>query len=118
LATLALMEMFNVFNSRSLEFSAFRSALIPNKWLFMGLAASVTMLMAVIYWAPLQELFQTVPLAGGELLTAFGLGSSILLFGEARKALWPRLRDFVRSASMTRRPKPILARYKKEKDEK
>ncbi len=59
--TLVMFEMFAVFGSRSL--SAF-GKLNPfsNKWLFGSVLLSILIQIVVIYWAPLQHAFGTVPL--------------------------------------------------------
>ena len=59
--TLMLFQMFNVVNARSDERSAFEG-LFTNRWLWIAVAASIAMQVAVVYVPLLQEAFNTVPL--------------------------------------------------------
>lgn len=59
--TLVMFEMFAVFGSRSL--SPFKKLNpLTNKWLIGAVFSSVLIQLLVIYWSPLQRVFDTVPL--------------------------------------------------------
>ncbi|MEP9390123.1 cation-translocating P-type ATPase C-terminal domain-containing protein, partial [Mesorhizobium sp. KR9-304] len=57
--TLTLFQLFNVFNARSDERSAF-SDLFANRWLWAAVGLSLALHTAVIYLPFLQEAFSTV----------------------------------------------------------
>ncbi|MEK6854190.1 MAG: cation-translocating P-type ATPase, partial [Nanoarchaeota archaeon] len=82
--TLVMFEMFAVIGSRSI--SPFRK-LNPftNKWLLGGVALSVIIQMAIIYWAPLQPVFSTVPLGLSEWVKILAVSSLGFLLMELGK---------------------------------
>ena len=63
--TLTMFQLFNVFNARSDERSAF-SRLFENRWLWLAIAVSLLLHSAVIYLPFLQEAFSTVSLGAGD----------------------------------------------------
>ncbi len=82
--TLVMFEMFAVIGSRSI--SPFRK-LNPftNKWLLGGVVLSILIQIAIIYWAPLQPVFSTVPLGLSEwvrILAVSSLGFLLMEFGK------------------------------------
>jgi Ca2+-transporting ATPase len=83
--TLILVEFFNAFNCRSLDFSVFQIGLLRNKWLVVSVLGQVPLLLAIVYWAPLQRAFNTHSLNMQEWLIALGLGSSIFFAMEIFK---------------------------------
>ena len=60
--TLVLFQLFNVFNARSDERSAF-SGLFTNQWLWGAVLLSLVLQVAVIYMPFLQQAFSTVSLS-------------------------------------------------------
>jgi Ca2+-transporting ATPase len=82
--TLVCFQLFNVFNARSLERSAFRK-LFENKWLWLAVAISAALQVAVVYTPFLQQAFRTAPLSLGDWLLCVGVGSSVLWLSELRK---------------------------------
>ncbi len=84
---LAVCEWFNVLNCRSRTRSALRLDVRRNRWLTAGLAVSVLLQAAVLYWTPLAQIFHVVPLAAGELAAIVAVGSLVLWAEELRKAL-------------------------------
>ena len=87
----ALTQWFNMLNCRSAFASAFGPGLFANRWLIAGLAASITLLAAVLYWPPLATLFHTVPLQPIDVLPLVALASTVLWAEEARKAIARRM---------------------------
>jgi P-type Ca2+ transporter type 2C len=90
--TLMLFEMFNVFNARSDERSAF-PLLFVNRWLWLAVGGSVVLQVLVVYVPFLQRAFGTVGLSAGDWLFCLAVASSVLLLREASKAvnlLWWR----------------------------
>ncbi len=82
--TLVMFEMFAVIGSRSI---APLKKLNPftNKWLLGGVAVSVLIQIAVVYLAPLQKVFSTVPLGVGEwvrILVVASLGFILMELGK------------------------------------
>ena len=67
--TLMLFQLFNVFNARSDERSAF-SGVFANHWLWAAIGLSLLLHAAVIYTPFLQQAFSTVDLSLSDWLTA------------------------------------------------
>jgi Ca2+-transporting ATPase len=84
--TLMLFQLFNVFNARSDEASAFRG-LFANRWLWAAVGLSLLAHVAVIYTPFLQQAFSTSPLSGGDWLRCAAVASSVLWLGELGKGL-------------------------------
>jgi Ca2+-transporting ATPase len=82
---LAVSEWFNTLNCRSEHRSALRMGAVGNRWLAAGLATSVLLQAAVIWFRPLGSFFGTVPLSAGEVAGLVALGSAVLWLEELRK---------------------------------
>jgi Ca2+-transporting ATPase len=91
---LAVSEWFNTLNCRSERRSALRRGAVGNSWLAAGLAASVLLQAAVIWFRPLGSFFGTVPLSAGEVAGLVALGSAVLWLEELRK--WAARRRLAR----------------------
>lgn len=87
--TLTLFQLFNVFNARSDERSAF-DGLFSNRWLWGAVALSLGLHAAVIYTPFLQEAFSTVGLSLGDWLLCSAVASSVLWLREMEKAVLAR----------------------------
>jgi Ca2+-transporting ATPase len=83
--TLMLFQVFNVFNARSDEQSAFRG-LFHNPWLWAALGLSLVLQAAVVYVPFLQTAFSTVGLSPGDWVLCAAVGSSVLWGRELTKA--------------------------------
>ncbi len=82
--TLVMFEMFAVIGSRSiLPFRKLNP--FTNKWLLGGVALSVIIQVAIIYWAPLQPVFSTVPLGLSEWINILAVSSLGFLLMELGK---------------------------------
>jgi Ca2+-transporting ATPase len=90
--TLMLFQLFNVFNARSDEQSAF-SGLFDNRWLWEAIALSLVLHAAVIYVPFLQEAFSTTGLGVGDWLLCTGVASSVLWLRELSKVVTRASRD-------------------------
>ncbi|MBK9363609.1 MAG: HAD-IC family P-type ATPase [Rubrivivax sp.] len=88
---LAMCQWFNLLNCQSATMSALRGGLLRNRWLLLGLAASVVLQLAVLYLPLLNAMFHTVPLPVDILLPLLAAASGVLWVEEARK-LWARRR--------------------------
>ena len=85
--TMVLFSMFNVFNARSDDRSAF-AGVWSNKWLWGAVALSLVLQAAVVYTPFLQQAFSTVSLSLSDWLRCAGVASSLLWLGELRKLVW------------------------------
>ncbi len=84
--TLVLFQLFNVFNARSDERSAF-DGLFRNRWLWIAVGLSVALQAIVIYVPFLQKAFSTVRLSLGDWLVCGAVASSVLWLREVSKAI-------------------------------
>ena len=84
--TLTFFQLFNVFNARSDERSAF-AGLFHNAWLWGALALGVLLQVAVVYITPLQNAFGTVALDAGDWMLCAAVASSVLWAREAQKLI-------------------------------
>lgn len=84
--TLVFCQLFNVFNSRSEDTSAFHH-LFTNGWLWLTLLLSVVLQVAVIYIPVLNTAFGTTPLSLTDWGVALALGSVVLWAAEAKKLI-------------------------------
>jgi Ca2+-transporting ATPase len=82
--TLMLFQIFNVFNARSDEDSAFQG-LFANHWLWLAVVLSLLLQVIVIYTPFLQQAFSTVSLNLGDWLLCIAVASSVLWLREASK---------------------------------
>ena len=85
--TLMLFQMFNIFNSRSDDRSAFVN-LFRNHWLWIAVGASLILQVAVIYIPLLQKAFSTTPLSAMDWLLCVGVASSVLWLRELNKIVF------------------------------
>ena len=84
--TLMMFQLFNVFNARSDERSAF-SGLFTNRWLWAAVGLSLLLHAAVIYTPFLQQAFSTVGLSLSDWLYCAAVASSVLWLRELSKAV-------------------------------
>jgi len=84
--TLVFFQLFNVFNARSDEASAFHG-LFTNKWIWIAVGISTLLQVAVIYVPFLQTAFSTVPLSGADWLVAIVVSSFVIWLRELVKLL-------------------------------
>jgi P-type Ca2+ transporter type 2C len=82
--TLVFYQLFNTFNARFEDRSAFRR-LFANRWLWLAVLASVALQLAVVYLPFLQRAFRTVPLDAGDWLVCVAAASSVLWAMELKK---------------------------------
>jgi P-type Ca2+ transporter type 2C len=82
--TLVLCQLFNVFNSRSDEQSAF-AGLFRNHWLWLAVGVSLILQVAVIYLPGFQQAFSTVPISVVDWLLCAAIASSVLWLGKLGK---------------------------------
>jgi Ca2+-transporting ATPase len=85
--SLTMFQLFNVFNARSDERSAFEG-LFSNQWLWGAVGLSLVLQVAVIYVPFLQEAFSTTSLSPGDWMLCAGVASSVLWLRELSKVMW------------------------------
>ncbi len=88
--TLVLAQLFNCFNARSDHTSAFHR-LFTNRFLWMAIALSAMLQLAVVELRFLNTAFDTTPLGLGDWLICLGLASVVLWADEAKKLVQRRL---------------------------
>jgi Ca2+-transporting ATPase len=91
--TLMMFQLFNIFNARSDEESAF-AGFFHNRWLWGAIAISLALHVAVIYTPFLQHAFSTVELTWGDWLVCAAVASSVLWLRE-----WTKLMARMRSGN-------------------
>jgi Ca2+-transporting ATPase len=96
--TLMLFQLFNVFNARSDERSAFAD-LFSNQWLWAAAALSLALQVVVVYVPFLQRAFGTEALGGRDWLLCAAVASSVLWLREIAKVMT--------SAAQARPPSPM-----------
>ena len=84
--TLVMFQLFNVFNSRSDERSAF-DGLFSNGWLWVAAGFSLLLQVVVVYTPFLQEAFSTSSLSVGDWFVCGVVASSVLWMRELSKML-------------------------------
>ena len=89
--TLTMFQLFNVFNARSDERSAF-IGLFDNRWLWVAIALSLLLHAAVIYVPYLQHAFSTVSLSAGDWVVCVAVASSVLWLRELTKLISAHVR--------------------------
>jgi Ca2+-transporting ATPase len=82
--TLTMFQLFNVFNARSDERSAF-IGLFHNRWLWGAIGLSLALQIAVVHVPFLQQAFSTVSLSAGDWLRCAAVASSVLWLREVVK---------------------------------
>lgn len=87
LTVMVLFQLFNVFNARSETRSAFTMNPLSNPFLFFSIVASVIAQIAVIYWAPLQFIFKTVPLQPVDWMVILPVAFMVIIVVEIDKAI-------------------------------
>ncbi len=88
--TLTLSQMGNVLAVRSGRESLFKIGLLTNKPLLGAVALTFVLQLAVIFWRPLQEIFNTQALSAFEL--GLSLGLSTIVFWAVEIEKWLRRR--------------------------
>ncbi len=84
--TLMLFQVFNVFNARSDEQSAFAHA-FRNAWLWTAIAGSVALQVLVVHVPFLQKAFGTTSLSISDWVVCIAVASSVLVLREASKVV-------------------------------
>jgi Ca2+-transporting ATPase len=91
--TLILIEFFNAFNCRSLEYSVFKIGPFSNKWLIWAILITMAMTIPIFYVPFLQEVFHAYALGLTDWLIAIFSASTILIVVEIYKLISSRLKS-------------------------
>jgi Ca2+-transporting ATPase len=96
LITMAMFQWFNAWNCRSERKSIFALGILTNRWLVAATIWVLMLQLLVVYTAPLQSLFRTVPLSAKDWITVIMVSMPIVALEEIRKAFcnwwWPQER--------------------------
>jgi Ca2+-transporting ATPase len=90
--TLILIEFFNAFNCRSLEYSVFKIGPFSNKWLIWSILLTLAMTIPIFYVPFLQEVFHAYALSLTDWLIAILSASTIFIAAEIYKLIISRMR--------------------------
>jgi magnesium-transporting ATPase (P-type) len=82
--TLVVAQLFNCFNARSDETSAFNH-MFTNRLLWAAIGLSLALQVAVVHIGFLNRAFDTAPLSAADWIVCVALGSAVLWADEARK---------------------------------
>ncbi|XP_068618784.1 calcium-transporting ATPase type 2C member 1 isoform X2 [Battus philenor] len=82
-----LFDMFNALSCRSQTKSVFEVGLFSNKMFLVAVTLSLVGQMLVIYFPPLQRVFQTEALTGHDLIFLVCLTSSVFIVSEVKKLI-------------------------------
>jgi Ca2+-transporting ATPase len=78
-------DLFNAYVCRSAEHCFFELSLFGNPAFLWAVGGSIVGQLLLIYWKPLQEVFQTEALSAGDLLYIISLSSMVLILDTLRK---------------------------------
>lgn len=92
LTTFVLFQKVHVFNCRSEDVSIFKTNLLTNKVLFLGVLASLGVHIAALHIPLTQQVLRVEPLSLGTWLVATGIALTAIIVNEAHKRLRPRWR--------------------------
>ncbi|MGB5314835.1 MAG: cation-transporting P-type ATPase, partial [Robiginitalea sp.] len=83
--TLVFIQMFAVMSSRTLTLSLKKLNPFTNLWLLGGVTISILLHLVVVYWAPMQSIFKTVPLQWNDWWKIIAVSSIGLVVMELSK---------------------------------
>jgi len=86
-ASLVIFELYNAYNSRSLQASFFKMDPRTNRMLIGGIVASLAGLLVAIYHPFMQRIFDTAPLDAGSWAAIVVTGSAVVLAAEVFKRM-------------------------------
>jgi len=86
---LVMLQMYNVFNTRSEKESAFKG-IFSNRYLWLAVVSSIVLQVLVVY-PPLNTFFKTAPLSIFDWVIAIVVSSSVLIIGEIVKYAYAKI---------------------------
>jgi magnesium-transporting ATPase (P-type) len=90
-AGIVVAQVGNVLACRTSKTSVFKTSLRSNKWIWLGIAAQISILSAIVYVPLLQNAFGTAPLGLNDWLFLTMLAVIIIFAEEIRKFFARRL---------------------------
>lgn len=90
---LGLFTAFNAYSSRSLDESIIRIEPLGNKMLIVGLATSITAILAAVYLPFMQSIFETTPLIAESWILIGFVSVLVVLAAEVLKKIVPGLKQ-------------------------
>ena len=90
--TLILIELFNAFNCRSLEYSLFKIGPFSNRWLIWAILGTIAMTIPIFYVPFLEETFGVHTLTSLDWIVATLSASTIFILAEIYKLIISRIR--------------------------
>ena len=84
-ATLIMFILFHTFNARRLHTTIFNKKFFSNKFVFLSVGMSFSMMLAAIYTSVGQMIFNTVPLYMVDWIAILIVSSSVVIFSEMIK---------------------------------
>jgi potassium/sodium efflux P-type ATPase len=87
-----MIELFYLFNSRSLEKSIFRMRVLSNKWIVAGVVIMIGLQLLYTYFPPMNSLFKSVPIGLDSWGMIIALAFATFIVVETEK--WIRRRRF------------------------
>ena len=89
--TIVMIEIFYLFNCRSLTKSILRTGFFSNKLIFLGVTIMILLQIVFTYTAVLNEIFQTKPIGMESWLNIVGVGIVTFLIIEIKKIIASRM---------------------------
>jgi Ca2+-transporting ATPase len=86
--TFVMFQVFNVFNARSENGSAFNRHFFSNRLFWLALVSVLLLQITIIHWSPAEAIFRTTALTFNDWLIASAVAASVLLFDEFRKLVF------------------------------
>ncbi len=83
--TFVMFQIFSVFNSRSERISTFLSSFFSNRTLWIAVGMVALLQIAVVEWAPAEDVFRTVALTARQWFVVVAVAATALALEEARK---------------------------------
>jgi len=85
--SMSMLQLFNVFNMRSLKYSLFKIGVFSNKWVIYSLLISFILMVGIIYLPWISGIFMFGALSLVEFLGICLISSSVFVVGEIYKKL-------------------------------
>jgi Ca2+-transporting ATPase len=83
----AMTQVFNAFNMRSLKRSAFSIGFFTNKWVLIAFGASLILQIGAIKLSFMQKIFHFEDIAWGDIGIIIAASSLVFVFGELYKLI-------------------------------
>ena len=99
LATLILSQLFHVFDARAEDRSFLEVGLFSNLWAVGAVVSSIVMLLAVIYFPGLRELFKTDPLGVLDWVLVVLASGFVQLLAALREVVLRPIRELVKGSA-------------------